>query len=91
MNALLLGTGIVYEYKGYEYKPQLDQERDNGYIVNEKLFHNVKTPYGQVIHFDCSPYHEPTEEEFQRWIDVGHPKKIKGNFKSIQDIEEAAG
>lgn len=90
MNSLLLGTGIVFSYQGYEYKPQLDQELEDGYVNNQKLWHNVKTPEGKIIHFDCSPYHEPTEEEFQRWIDLECPDQIVGNFASIEEIEKAA-
>lgn len=79
----------VYSYNGYQYNPHVDMEYDYGQISLKKIFHDVTTPEGHTIHFDCSPYHKPTREEFELWIDLGCPERIKGNFKSCQDIEDA--
>jgi len=76
-----------YEYKGFKYQPVHDEEPGE----NIKIFHDVVTPDGKTIQFSISPYVEPTEELFQKWIDVGQPGRVSGDFGSrnliADDIE----
>lgn len=83
-------SNMAMKYKGYEYRPAIDQERDERGIVEvEKFDHVVIGPDGSRMYFDCSPYHEPSWEEFQLWIDLGCPGKVTGNFRGLVDIQIA--
>jgi hypothetical protein len=81
------GDEVVYEYKGYKYKPDDDVEEDN-----VKRFHDVITPTGERTYIPFSPYSTPSRTSFERWIDLGMPKrgdvrlKHNGNYKN-EDIE----
>lgn len=61
------------EYKGYVYAPEQDVEPEE----NVKIIHFVKTPDGNTIQFDWSPYNTPTPEDFALWIELGCPGRIE--------------
>lgn len=70
MSRYLYGDTVVFEYKGYKYMPEDDIEEDN-----VKRFHDVVTPTGERIYVPLGPYNKLTETNFQRWIDLGMPKR----------------
>jgi len=57
-----------FEYRGFVYSAETEHEDDN-----VKIFHEVKTPKGQTVNFNMSPYINPTETDFKRWVDLGCP------------------
>jgi hypothetical protein len=59
-----------FEYKGYRYEPWDDYEEDN-----IKRFHHVITPDGRTTSIGLSPYVKLDEDTFQKWIDLGMPKR----------------
>jgi hypothetical protein len=77
---------VAFEYKGFQYCPEKDFEPD---VV--KIFHTVKTPEGKEIAMKMSPYETPTEEIFQKWIDLGMPEAERGNLinREIEKMWEA--
>jgi len=60
-----------YEYKGYRYEPWEDIEPEECI----KIFHDVKSPDGERLSIDWSPYNNISEEQFQEWIDTGMPNR----------------
>lgn len=57
-------------FRGYTYVGDVEEEEDN-----RKIFHDVKTPEGKLIHMDMSPYHVVTQDEFELWIRLGMPSR----------------
>lgn len=76
---------VAFEYKGFQYCPEKDFEPDN-----VKIFHVVKTTDGKEIQMKLSPYEELSEDNFQKWIDLGMPVAQKGNLinKEIETLWE---
>ena len=70
-----------HEYKGYKYQPEEDIEPDN-----IKIFHDVITPEGERISLGFSPYSVPTKESFEKWIDLGCPKRGNSLFDHAQGL-----
>jgi len=62
----------VHEYNGYRYSYEREKEADGDNIKN---FHRVRTPSGDEVVLDWSPYEVPTESDFNLWIDLGMPKR----------------
>jgi hypothetical protein len=59
------------KYKGFTYSQELDYEPDN-----VKIFHEVKTPEGKIIHMDWSSYSTPTQNDFELYVDLGLPDRM---------------
>jgi len=60
------------EYKGFTYSQELDIEPEECV----KIFHEVKTPDGRVVHMDWSSYSTPTQNDFELYIDLGLPDRM---------------
>ena len=58
-------------YKGFTYSQELDYEPDN-----VKIFHEVKTPNGKIVHMDWSSYSTPTQNDFELYVDLGLPDRM---------------
>lgn len=71
-----------FEYKGYTYGYDLDYEDDNC-----KTNH-FATRDGETIHFDWSPYSNPTEFEFKMWVDLGCPERITNGPLRYEHLRE---
>jgi hypothetical protein len=56
-------TYLSYDCKGYKYEPWEDREEDN-----IKIWHDIKTPGGGLIHGPWSPYRVPTLEQFSEFV-----------------------
>ncbi len=69
----------IHEYKGHTYQGYEEVEFDGD---NCKIYHDVKTPDGKLVHMDFTPYDFPTEKEFQMWIDMGKPGRIVNQYGS---------
>ena len=54
---------LSYKCEGYEYEPWEDREEDN-----IKIWHDIRTPGGEVIHGPWSPYKVPTLEQFSEFV-----------------------
>jgi hypothetical protein len=84
-----------YEYKGFVYEPETDNDGD---VI--KIFHDVKTSpeyrkknegFGKLvtyINMDWSPYRTPTEEQFKLWVDLGCPRRISTGPLTEKDLKE---
>lgn len=69
------------KYKGYKYRPSFDTQTDC-----EKIFHDVLTPEGTLVHFDWSPYSTPPKEAFILWIDLGMPRRTGAGPLTMNDL-----
>jgi hypothetical protein len=70
-----------FNYKGFKYTYDLQQEDDNC-----KTLHECVLPDGKTMHMPWSPYSNPTEADFKLWIDLGCPEGIRGNLDG-EDLE----
>jgi len=75
---------LVYEYRGYEYRPWIEEEEDN-----RKTFHHVHlSGDAHIRSLPISPYSHPTFEYFQLWVDAGcpYPSNQRVSLDELEDI-----
>ena len=61
----------MYNHEGYIYDPWNEVQPEE----NIKIFHDIKTPNGETISVDWTPYETMTEFEFREWIEFGMPTR----------------
>jgi len=76
-----------FEYKGFVYGYDLDIEPEE----NCKTLHFATLPNGETLHFDWSPYSNPTEDDFKLWVDCGCPERITNGPLRREDLEYIHG
>lgn len=70
-----------FTYKGVTYSFMLDHEDDN-----VKTLHAAILADGTDIQFDWSPYSNPTQQQFERWVDLGCPERLGTGPINEQDL-----
>jgi hypothetical protein len=72
-----------FMHKGVTYSFRLDIEPDE----NCKTEHFGILADGTEIHFDWSPYSNPTKEDFALWVDLECPERITSGPLNRRDLE----
>ena len=59
-----------FEVDGYTYMTDLDREEDN-----QKIWHMIKTPDGETVNVDFTPYAYMTKDDVEFYVKLGMPKR----------------
>jgi len=59
-----------FEVNGYTYMTDLDREEDN-----QKIWHMIKTPDGETVNVDFTPYAYMTKDDVEFYVKLGMPKR----------------
>jgi hypothetical protein len=59
-----------FEVDGYTYITDIDEEEDN-----RKIWHMLKTPEGETINVDFTPYAYMSKDDVELYIKLGMPKR----------------
>jgi hypothetical protein len=59
-----------FEVNGYTYMTDIDEEEDN-----RKIWHMLKTPEGETIDVDFTPYEYMRKSDVELYIKLGMPKR----------------
>jgi hypothetical protein len=59
-----------FKVDGYTYMTDIDEEEDN-----RKIWHMLKTPEGETINVDFTPYAYMSKEDVELYIKLGMPKR----------------